>query len=358
MCVRGGVLPVRVHMALLVRVEAVSETVSETVSGRRRLLACGSGGNRFIELLEAARVIRNRTGQDWDTLCGISAGALLCGMISMLPMDDADAFNAKFDEAVEQFTSDASASPFRPWIPLGTFASALFAVMFRPSLCPGNKEFVRREFDGHKFHASGRRLLVGVFDNSLQKYKTVDSKFHSAVDMRRAITASSAVPIVMPSVRMDGHICKDGGMVHSIPVKEILVYVHGHRREWPVHVDLLISDAIQRPPQPHAKESVTSSMQDVCSSMTWLNLQRDLRELVSRLLVDKRADIEHVLWQLRTGQQRNFERPWGSMRVVSPVDLGPRRRVRKKYRARFAVPSEETAKRLIEEGRRAADAAL
>ena len=338
-------------MALVVAVERAPK--------QHRLLACGSGGNRFIELLEAAKVLRNKTGQDWDTLCGISAGALLFGMISMLPMDDLDAFNAKFDEAVKQFTSDSTASPFRPWIPLGAFASALFAVMFRPALFPGNKAFVKREFDKQKFHASGRRLLVGIFDNTLQKYKTVDSKFHTAADMRRAITASSAVPAVMPSVAFEGHVCKDGGMVHSIPVKEILVYVQGHRREWPVHVDLLVSDGMQRPPQPHAEESVTSSMLDVCSSMVWLNLQRDLRELVVRLLVDKQQDVEAVLWRLRTGKQRNFERPWGTLRVVSPVDLGPRRRVRKKYDvSNFAVPSERTAKRLMQEGRRAADAAL
>ena len=340
-------------MALVVAVEKAA-----AAARKPRLLAVGSGGNRFLELLEAARVIRNRTGEDWETMCGISAGALLCGMISMLPMDDLDAFNAKVDDAVRKFTCDASATPFQPWLPLGAFASALFALMFRPALYQGNKSFIKREFDGEKFHASGRRLLVGVFDNSLQKYKTVDSKFHTAMDMRRAITASSAVPAVVPSVLLDGHVCKDGGMVHCIPVKEIIAFVQGHRRQWPVHVDLLISDGIQTPPQPHARESVTSSMLDVCSSMVWLNLQRDLRELVSRLLTDRRADVESVLWQLRTGKIRNFKRAWGTLRVVSPVDLGPRRRVRKRYGVKFAVPTSQTAKELIREGREAADAAL
>ena len=99
-------------------------------------------------------------------------------------------------------------------------------------------------------------------------------------------------------------------------------------------------------------------MLDVCSSMVWLNLQRDLRELVTRLLTDSKADVESVLWQLRTGKIRNFERAWGTLRVVSPVDLGPRRRVRKRYGVKFAVPTNQTAKELIREGREAADAAL
>ena len=111
-----------------------------------RMLAVGSGGNKFIELLEAARVLRNEGG-DWQHLAGISAGALLCGMVSMLPYGDLEAFNAKFDDATHQFSEDARVSPFRPWIPLGAFASAIFAVVFRkPSLFRGNEDFVRREF--------------------------------------------------------------------------------------------------------------------------------------------------------------------------------------------------------------------
>lgn len=318
------------------------------------MLAVATGGNRFIELLAEASVLRNSTGKDWDTLCGISAGALLCGLISMIPMDDVEAFNSAMSRATEQFTKDASASPFRPWIPLAGFASALFAVLFKPSLYQGNAEFVKSEFDKQKFHASGRRLLVGVFDNTLQKYKTVDSKFHSPLDMRRAIAASSAVPVVTPPQMFQGHLCRDGGMVHTVPVREIVAFVQGHRRQWPVHVDLLISDGIQQAPPPKSKTTVTTSMLDVCTSMVWLNLQRDLRQLVRKLLTDTTDDVENVLWTLRSGKQRNFERQWGTLRVVSPIDLAPRRRVRTKFR----VPTKSTAMQLMREGKTAAEAAL
>ena len=100
--------------------------------------------------------------------------------------------------------------------------------------------------------------------------------------------------------------------------------------------------------------TVTSSLTDMCTSLVWRNLQNDLRYLVCKLLVDKPGDAERVLWALRTGKQRNFERPWGTLRVVSPVDLGPRRRVRTGFR----VPQRQTTRRLRAAGVRAAQAAL
>jgi hypothetical protein len=323
-----------------------------------RMLAVGSGGNKFIELLEAARVLRNETGQDWQNLAGISAGALLCGMISMLPLNDLRAFNAKLDDAIRQFSDNTKASPFRPWIPLGAFASALFAVVFRkPSLFRGNTTFVRKQFRVGQFHASGRRLMVGVFDNTLQKYKTVDSCLYDARDLGLAIAASSAVPVVTPPV-LDAHkhLCRDGGLVHSIPVREIVAFVTGRGRQ-KVHVDLLISDALEDAPLPSARTTVTSSLMDMCASLVWSNLQKDLRYLTRRLLVDTPRDVERVLWKLRTGKQHNFERPWGTMRVVSPVSLGPRRMGRK-VRTSFRVPEHNTTRQLRSIGHAAATAAL
>lgn len=337
-------------MAAIAAVRAGSPPAPSTP----RMLAVGSGGNKFIELLEEVRVLRN-AGQDWDTLAGISAGALLCGMVSMLPYGALEPFNAKLADATRQFAEDTRASPFRPWVPLGAYASALFAVLFqKPALFRGNTDWVRKKFDPRQFHASGRRLMVGVFDNTLQKYKTVDSRFHGARDLGLAIAASAAVPVVCPPV-LDAHkhLCRDGGMVHSIPSREIVAWVRGHGRQR-VHVDLLISDALETAPAPSEKTTVTSSLTDMCTSLVWRNLQNDLRYLVCKLLADKPGDAERVLWALRTGKQRNFERPWGTMRVVSPVDLGPRRRVRTGFR----VPRRQTTRQLRAAGVRAAQAAL
>jgi predicted acylesterase/phospholipase RssA len=322
------------------------------------MLAVGSGGNKFVELLAAAHELRVVTGKDWDTLAGISAGALLCGLISMVPLNDAEAFERDLVHAREKFIHSASASPFRPWVPLGSFASALFAVMLdKPSVFKGNGKFVRREFDEHRFRSSGRRLLVGIFDQTRQQYRTVDSKWHAGRDIAQALAASSAVPVVLPGVDFKGHLCRDGGMSHTLPVNEIVQFVKRHQGKTRVHVDLLVSDGLRTAPHPRNHPNVTQAMLDVCTSLVWLNLQRDLRELVRSLLVPTTAtpaDADDVLHRLRSGEQRNFDMPWGTLRVVSPVDLSPRRTPRTSFR----VPQRATAEALIDKGTEAARAAL
>lgn len=322
-----------------------------------RLLAVGSGGNRFIELLAEARRIRNATCYDWDCLAGISAGALLCGLISILPKNDLEVFNQRMDVAIGQFSHSAQASPFRPWIPLGGFANALLSVLLqKPSLFQGNRRFLREQFDAKAFVASRRRLMVGVYDNTRQQYTTVDSGFHTPTEMRTAIEASAAIPGVLPPVMMlGGHRCRDGGLSHTIPVNEIKSFVEKFGRDGPVHVDLLISGNMRAPPMSRSI-TVTSSLMDMCGSLVWGNLQKDLRDLVRSLLVNRSCPIreeQRIYDALLSGTQRNFKRPWGTLRVVSAGNLGER--VKRTY---FGKPQADLAKYLYNKGLRAADAAL
>ena len=322
------------------------------------MIAIGSGGNKFIELLSAAHELRNlNPARDWDVLAGISAGALVAALISMVPMNDLETFNSDFERARHKFVKDAKASPFRPHIPLGEFANALFAVLFnKESVFAGMDDFVDEEFDQKRYSASGRRLIVGIFDNAHQTYKSVDSKCNGVGIMRDAILASASVPVAMPAVDIAGiGRCRDGGVCHTIPVKEIKQFIDENKRAGRrVHVDLLISDQIQHPPEQRPDPiNITGSLLDACTSLVWLNLERDLVEL-SNLLGDTRPECDRALHLLRSGAQRNFERHWGTLRVVAPIDLGPRRRVR----TRFGVPRKDVAEALIEKGARAARASM
>ena len=350
--------PTRPAVSRARRTVAVPRGPSRRPPRGPRMLAVGSGGNKFIELLAEAHELRAATGKDWEVLAGISAGALLCGLISMIPLNDSGAFERDLTRAREKFINSASASPFRPWVPLGAFASALFAVMFqKPSVFRGNGKFVRQEFDDNRFRVSGRRLLVGIFDQTKQQYRTVDSKWHSGRDISQAIAASCAVPVVVPGVHFQGHLCRDGGISHTLPIDEIFQFVKRHRGVSRVHVDLLVSDGLRTAPKPRDNPNVTQAMLDVCSSLVWLNLQRDLRRLVSALLVPqgaKPAEVDAVLDRVRSGEQRNFDMPWGTMRIVSPVDLNPRRTPRTAFR----VPRRDTAEALLSRGTEAAQAAM
>ena len=323
-----------------------------------RMIAIGSGGNKFIELLSAAHELRNlEPHHDWDVIAGISAGALVGALISMVPQNDLAAFNHEFERAKCKFIKDAEASPFRPHVPFGQFANALFAVLLnKESLFSGMDDFVDNEFDANRYKRCGRRLLVGCFDNTHQKYLTVDSKCNSPPIMQSAILASASVPVAMPAVNINGvGRCRDGGLCHTIPVVEIKRFVEEAKSAGKrVHIDLLISDQIENPPQQRPDPiNLTGSLLDTCTSLVWVNLQRDLVDLC-HLLADTTADQDRALHLIRSGEQRKFDRSWGSLRVIAPKDMGPRRRIRTYFR----VPKKETAEALIQKGAKAARASM
>lgn len=327
-------------------------------TGKRKMIAIGSGGNKFIELLAATHELRNMApDEDWDVIAGISAGALVGALIAMVPKLDLKAFNHEFERAKCKFLKETQCSPFRPHVPLGQFANAIFAVLFnKPSIFAGMDDFVDEEFDTERYTACSRRLLVGVFDNTGQQYLTVDSKCNCAQIMQQAILASASVPVAMPAVDIKGiGRCRDGGLCHTIPVEEIKQFIEESKslREI-VHVDLLISDQIENAPEQRPDPvNITGSLLDTCTSLVWINLQRDLVNLCY-LLADTTAEQDHTLHLIRSGKQRKFKRPWGTLRVVAPKDMGPKRRVRTYFR----VPKTETTEALIQKGAKAARSSM
>ena len=323
---------------------------------KRRMIAIGSGGNRFPELLAAAHELRRLEGEDWEVAAGISAGAVVAGLLSQIPVGDYETFDHDFTRAREKFLKDHEASPFRPRVALGQWANALFCVLFgKSSLYRGMSAFVNKEFDEERFRESRRRLLVGVFDNEAQTYKTVDSLTAHSDVVREALIASCSIPVAMPEATVMGRRCRDGGLVHTIPVLETMDFIEESRHMGvQCHVDVLVSDAIESPPElADEKATVSSSLMNVTASLVWLNLERDLVRLCD-VLGDTREEKQMALHLLRTGEKRNFKRPWGSLRLVAPVSLHPRR----KERISFRIPDESVSRELIDRGIAAARASM
>jgi len=312
----------------------------------RTFIGFGTGGNKFIELIVAAHELRRQEDRDWDVAAGISAGALGAALVSQIPKGDWEVFDHDFTKARKKFMEDHSASPFQPRFPLGQYFNAVLCMLFgKPSLFRGMSEFVDKEFDQERFRRSNRKLLVGVYDNETQTYKTVDSDKEATDVVRQAIIASCSIPVAMPEATVAGiGRCRDGGLVHTIPVRECLDFIDKNNREGvQSHIDLLISDAIQTP-APRAvghTTTVTSSLIDVTTTLVWKNLERDL-VLLSSVLGNTRQEQQTALHLLRSGKQRNFTRPWGTIRIVAPVSLDPKRKVR----TRFNIPNTKQSRKL------------
>ena len=343
---------------IVLKAKACTMTTAIAVAETREpgvpmLLACGSGGNRFMTLVAECAALRNRMapGEDWCCACGVSAGALLAALVGTIPIGSLDEFNARFHRAKCQFENGDESSPFHSWIQFSPgFVNAVYALLWnKPSLFQGNKEFIRKEMQQHELETSGRRVQIGYFDEELQRYRTADSKWHDFKTLRDAVTASCAIPVVMPPNPVSGHRARDGGVAHTIPCDEIIRWVESYRGRTRVHVDLLLSDGLDSPPRPSARATVVNAALDLSNSIVWLNLQRDLRALCSRLLCDTPGDLESVVMRLRNGQTRFFSRPWGTMRVVAPVDLTPRRAVRTSFR----VPDKKITDYLTRRGEEA-----
>ena len=323
----------------------------------RRMVSIGTGGNRFLELMVATHELRKLEKKDWDVCAGISAGSLVAAMISQIPKGDYETFDHDFTRARKKFLEDHSASPFQPRYPLGQYFNAVLCMLFgKPSLFRGMSEFVNKEFDQERFKKANRQLLIGVYDNETQSYKTVDSEKETTDVVRQAIIASCSIPVAMPVATVDGiGRCRDGGLLHTIPVRACIEFINENTRQGiQSHIDLLISDAIQTPPAPKpGQPTVTSSLLDVTVSMVWRNLERDLLRL-SEILGDTVQEQQKALHLLRSGHQHNFTRPWGTIRIVAPISLEPKR----KTRVSFRVPDPEQSKELIKQGIAAARSSM
>lgn len=323
----------------------------------RRMIGIGTGGNRYHELLAATHELRKLEQKDWDVCAGISAGSLVAAMISQIKKGDFETFDHDFTKARENFLQDHNASPFQPRYPLGQYFNAVMCMVFgKPSLYKGMSAFVNQEFDEDRFKKAGRQLLIGVYDNETQSYKTVNSRDATTNAVRQAIIASCSIPVAMPVQSVDGiGRCRDGGLVHCIPVRECIHFIKENTREGvQSHIDLLISDAIQTPPTPRPGEpSVTSSLLDATVSLVWRNLERDLVEL-STVLGDTTQEQQTQLHLLRSGKKKNFTRPWGTIRIVAPISLEPKR----KERVSFRVLTRKQIRRLNEQGVAAARSSM
>ena len=77
---------------------------------------------------------------------------------------------------------------------------------------------------------------MGAYNKTLCRYET----FHSGDEesMENAILASAAVPVILPSVKIDSYKYEDGGMRHMLPIVEIEKWVA--KTEGPKHVDVIM----------------------------------------------------------------------------------------------------------------------
>lgn len=195
-----------------------------------RLLALSAGGDRgavLVGMLHGLYKCKGRDRVDWDQVSGISAGAIVGGLVSQtLPQT----FDSKMELARDLFEVGGFhvVQPHTRW---GFYVNAIDAVWYYDSLYSNEpmKKMINDHFNEGLCYTD---LTVGAYNKDSCEYEIFKH------DLHRAILASASVPIVLPAVQIGEHKYQDGGMRHIIPVQEIFEFIE--RNENKCSVDVMI----------------------------------------------------------------------------------------------------------------------
>ena len=197
-----------------------------------RMLALSCGGDRACILVGMVHAIFADVKYDdvkYDKISGISAGALVGAMVAQMTKDNVEEILNECKNIFESNTFHV----VEPWVCGGTFINILYAIGWCESLF--NNTALKELLDTHYNNEPTMEFTVGALNTGNKEYKT----FHkNHPNFKDCILASASVPVVFPSVLIDGQKYEDGGMEHIIPIPEIEKFIQNNKGT-PIKIDVL-----------------------------------------------------------------------------------------------------------------------
>lgn len=179
----------------------------------KRALVLSGGASHGAWQAGSLKYLINDLGISYDILCGVSVGALNVGYLSLYPKEqEKEAF--KNLEAIWNNIDDSKMK--KNWFPLGPVHGLWLDSFYnsQPLI-----DLVHSTMDLAKVRASGRDVTVGAVSLKTGNYRTFTQKDDSFID---AILASSAFPMGLNPIMIDGEKYIDGGIKHVLPIKEAI----------------------------------------------------------------------------------------------------------------------------------------
>lgn len=279
----------------------------------KSFLAMSGGGDRgcvLVGILDELHEMKGETEIGWDQCAGISAGALTAAMISQT---DVKTFR-KTIKTLKDIFLQGGFHVVESWVYGGQVINMLDALIYHESIYQSTpmKNLIDQHFDVNKIV---RPFSVGAYNKTLCKYETFRSK-DDVKDIKRAVLASAAVPVVLPSVQIDGYKYEDGGMRHLIPVIEIQEWLN--KTKGPKHVDVLVCfpinnyELFMKMTVPNtAYPLINNTVRSMCDVMLQ-QMQTDLKAL---------SDMVNVSYEVFTSNNCcEFTNGDLTIRVLSPAD--------------------------------------
>tara|TARA_B100000214_G_scaffold362517_1_gene327037 strand:- start:541 stop:1503 length:963 start_codon:yes stop_codon:yes gene_type:complete len=184
------------------------------------LLALSAGGDRGAVLVGMLHGLYKAGGKDridWKQISGISAGAIVGGLVSQTTPNN---FDSRMEKARDMFDLGGFhvVEPHTRW---GFYINAIDALWYYDSLYSNEpmKKIIEEQFNEELAFTP---LTVGAYNKDRCEYEV----FYE--NLSTAILASSAVPIVFPAIQIGEYKYQDGGMRHIIPVQEIFEFIREH----------------------------------------------------------------------------------------------------------------------------------
>lgn len=232
-----------------------------------KMLAMSAGGDHSAYVLGMLRGVFGRAPAltDWKIVCGVSAGALVGSEICQVDIGNRSAFikcvNRLMDEHVEFV---------KPWSKMGTLANVACAFAWHSSLY---KDCLVQIVGDH-WGEMKRQLFVGCYNQSRGCYESIENPSPSEV------AASASVPVVFPSVRINGSDYCDGAVAHVLPMQCLREHLGK------VDIDLMLCYPTKHSEYVKAnamttKYKLVGRIDSSLNENVWTNFNRDLDEIAA-----------------------------------------------------------------------------
>ena len=200
-----------------------------------RALVLQGGGSRGAFQAGALLEEQRRNPKDYDLIAGVSVGALGAGFLASCERGS-DAFSQRVEEFAKMWTtqikgsSDVYKRRFFGWL-------SGYGKMSLNKTTP-LKKLIHEHVDPLLIRESGRQLRIGAWNATLDRYEEATE---NNADLREWIRASSAFPLLLEPVVIDGCIYADGGVRNNLP-QEFLSRV---RDKHDLEIDVFMTDPVK-----------------------------------------------------------------------------------------------------------------
>lgn len=274
------------------------------------MLALSAGGDRAALHLGMINGLLKKDSNrvKWTHFAGISAGALVAAEVSQY--SSAEDFHARvLHMSTELGSGNQIVHPWVwPW--LGSTINGLWAIFFHRTLFKSDlPSLINQNYDATAVAKHGHVLKVGAYNKTKGQYQSFSTS-DDGINMCKAISASASVPLVFPSVKIDGSDFEDGGVSHVLPTEEIIDYYKTETGDidvllaYPTDIEEFMKSEVQK-----SRFGIFTSTEEVIAERLYDNMQTDLSMLSAALNIPMVRLLRKNMFKLGHGRTLRFYKP-------------------------------------------------